>query len=253
MAMNASITAVAATIVTTGMAAVIYTNLAKNLDVLTEVGDPESVMVFPLRISLLLVLISQLALTLVVPHETRQSEHRCGMLEVRMAAWVGMAAAPFLILLLVIINSGIFNNPTILVTLVISIGLSLACGYIYFRKVLPRLASFPRPAEDRKQKEADLFGTIAVSRGSRLVILCIGCGLLMVLPVYVVNLSVLINLANPSIGPGSNPDQIVRLFLLQALGGMGVAVTTATLLSLMYIFYFNLGRWYSKRKTRVVS
>ena len=249
MAMNASITAVCASIVAAVIAAVVFPSLATLLAVQSyEMILDKAVFYLPLEVSLLLVLVSQTALTLNVPHETRQAEHRCGLNEVKMAAYVGIGTAPLLILLLVLFRSDLLSYPLISIALMLSVALSVISFTFLVKLVLPRRASFSVPVNDRQKTEANLFGSIAKSRGSRLVILCIGCGIMMILPIHVSVLSILINLTRVSIDTPSIQQLALnapRLFLQHAWISMGIMIVTCTILSLMYIFYFNLGRWYS--------
>lgn len=244
MAMNAAITAVPASILAAALVAGLFARLANIF------GDP-AIVGLPLAVGLLLVLISQLALMLVVPHETHQAEHLCGMDEVKMAAYVGIGAAPLLMLLLFLADNAAFANPLVIIALLASAGMSLKSLHTLFKVVLPRRAAFPPPKGEQRKTEARLFGTIADSRGPRLLVLCIGCGLAMVLPLYVSVVSVLINLtASGAIFPWLLPGSAWRLFAIQALVSTGSVTTAIILLSTIYIFYLNLGRWFSKWNVR---
>ncbi len=197
---------------------------------------------------LLLILVSHLALTLVVPHEARQAEHRCGLDEVKMGAFVGIGAAPLLTLLLFIAQPGIYSNPYILIALLIVASMSLFSLLTLVKLVLPRRVSFPEPHEEWQKREASLFGTIARSHGLRLVVLCVGCGILMVVPLYISIVSVLINLSQvmdififPLI-----PESSWKLFIIQAMVSTGMMTASSVLLTIIYLLYLNLGRWYNK-------
>jgi hypothetical protein len=192
----------------------------------------------PLEAALLLVVASHLALTVVVPHEARQAEHRSGMDEVKMAAFVGIAAAPVLALLLLLLDKASFTAPPVLATLLICTVLSLVSLCSLTRLVLPRRRDFAAPQAGRQQVQANLFGSIANSVGTRLVMLCTGCGLAMVLPLYTCVITVLINLR------GLSPE---RLFLTQGLVSLGLMAASAAVLSAIYLFYLRLGRWFSRR------
>jgi hypothetical protein len=239
MALNVSITAVPASIVAAALAAVIFPRLA---------GLPggqalsSSVLEMPLDVSLLLVVISQFALTLVVPHEARQAEHRCGTDEVKMAAYVGIGAAPFLILLLSLVNLRCFSSPLVIVALLAVSGMSIKSLHSLVKVILPRRAAFPLQKEEWQRTEARWFGTIANSYGPRLVMLCTGCGMAMVLPLYICVVSVLINLSAAMAESASAP----RLFLTQALASGGIVAASVIALSAIYLFYLNLGRWFSQ-------
>lgn len=243
MAMNASITAVPASILAAALAAVFTSNLMAQTE---EAFFNQSTVELPLVIALLFVFLSQLALTLVIPHETRQSEHRSGMDEVKMAAYVDIATAPVLFLLLLLLGSELFTNPLVILVMVLSAGLSIAALILLIKNVLPRRAAFPIPQDDRQKAEARWFGSISKSRGSRLFMLCIGCGLVMVLPLYTTVLSVLININDQATAIGKSPWS---LLLNHALASIGVMLVTVAALTLMYLFYLNLGRWFSRKKS----
>jgi hypothetical protein len=254
MAMNAAITAVPASIVATALATYIFSRLSDLLDDQTGLVILDgNIVTMPLVISLLLILVSHFALTLVIPHEARQAEHRCGLDEVKMAAYVGIGAAPLLTLFLSLANPEALTNPLILITLLVSSIMSLKSLHNLRKLILPRRASFPAPQAEGRKIEAKLFGTIAASRGSRLVVLCIGCGLVMVLPIHVVVISVLINLnyalAN---APFSPPLMEIPwgLYRTQALVSAGVITASITLLVVIYLSYLKLGRWFNKRNSR---
>jgi hypothetical protein len=243
MAMNTTITATAASAVTAILAAVVFSHL----EVLPGLagGIDRAAVLLPVRASMLLVFISQLALTLVVPHETIQAEHRNGMNEVKMAAYVSIATAPVLLVVLPFINGLLFLDPLIDLGLAGSVVLSGISVFLLVRRVMPRRNSFPLPPEDWKKTEHSLFGSIAGSVAWRLVELCAGCGIVMVLPVYAGILSVVINLAG--VVSGVNPGYSSGVWLKHALASVGVMAAVILFLSGIYIFYLNLGRWFSKR------
>jgi hypothetical protein len=247
MALNAAITAVPASVVAAGLAAFVFSRLADSFGM-------GSILDWPLGMSLLLVLVSHFALTLVIPHEAREAEHRCGMDEVKMAVYVGIGAAPLLALFFWFANPAVFSKPLVWLTLLVSAGMSLKSLQTLFGLILPRRASFPAPQEGFQTVEATLFGTIANSRGPRLVVLCIGCGLLMVLPLHIVLISVLVNLSNlifdPAFAQLAPVDAARKLFLTQALVSTGLLSASAGLLSVMYLFYLNLGRWFNRWGSR---
>jgi hypothetical protein len=249
MALNASITALPASIVAAAMAGAIFSRLADYLgSQMGQTGFDGRNLETPLVVSLLLVLVSHIALTLVVPHEARQAEHLCGMDEVKMGAYVGIGAAPLLILLLFLVDAPSFSNPLVMVSILVSAGLSLISFRTLNRLILPGRTAFPAPPDGRQKTEAKLFGSIAKSQGPRLVVLCIGCGMLMVLPLYITVFSVLINLSSlmgistiPFI-----PDGLYKPFLVQALVSTTLITATIIALTLIYLFYLNLGRSFSK-------
>ena len=236
MAMNVSITAVAASVFAAAVAAAIFPRLAEivggQADCVKDIAE------LPLEAALLLVVVSHLALTVVVPHEARQAEHRSGMDEVKMAAFVGIATAPVLALLLLLLNQASLVTAPVLAALLICTVLSLESLCSLTRLVLPRRRAFAAPQTGRQQIEASLFGSIANSVGTRLVVLCTGCGLAMVLPLYTCVIAVLINLR------GLSPE---HLFVTQGLMSLGLMAASVAMLSAIYLFYLRLGRWFSKR------
>ncbi|HPH98607.1 MAG TPA: hypothetical protein PKW33_21605 [Anaerolineaceae bacterium] len=242
MALNTTITAVCASVVTAVMAAAVFGGLEKAFGA-TAAG----VLGMPLTVSLVMTLISQLALTLVIPHEAAQAEHRCGMDEVKMAAFVGIGTAPLLALLLGLVDARLLLTPVVTAALLLSAAMSGLAGLHLFKKVLPGRAAFPVPQDSRQKAEAVLFGTIANSLGPRLVVLCTGCGLLMVLPLQAAVFSALINLNYLMLDAGQTAG---GLYLAQALISTGLMAGVVAILSLMYLFYLNLGRWFSRWSRR---
>ena len=244
MAMNASITALPASIVAAGVAAAVFPRLG--ILVRAAAGIPfagsSSIVDKPLEAALFLVLVSHLAVTLVVPHETRQSQHLCGMNEVKMAAFVGIGAAPLLAILLLAVYPAAYSNLLVLTAVCFSTVMSLISVYFLVKRVFPKIEAFPPYADERQKKEAILFGSIAGSIASRLVMLCIGCGLMMVLPLYISVISVLINLNSIA-----GPLMPVGLQLAQALASTGLMAAASAVLILIYMVYLNLGRWFSRR------
>jgi hypothetical protein len=245
MAMNVSITALPASMLAAVTSAAVFPRLADSV-------GTKAILEQPLEVSLLLVFVSQLVLMVVVPHETRQAEHRCGLDEVKMAAFVGIAAAPVLILSLLLADAQCFANPLVLTALLLSFAMSLRSLYALIKQVLPKRALLPAPWQGQTKEEAVLFGSISKSRGPRLVQLCIGCGLAMVLPLYVTVISVLININSLTKAAFSQPVAKLRwqLFLTQAGVSTGLCAAAIMVLIMIYIFYMNLGRWFSKRNTQ---
>ena len=261
MALNVAITAVPASIVAAALAAAIFPRLSVLLN------DPtgSDLAGLPLVVSVLLVVVSHAALTGVIPYEARKVQHLCGIDEVKMAAYVSIGAAPVLIILLFLAGTGGFlrdclihpilgnsvpqngiNLPILLILgLLACVGLSLVSLRFLLALILPRRASFPAPQTRQQQIEARWFGTIATSRASQLAALCAGCGLAMVLPLYVSVFSVLINLS--SAPPVSAPP---KLFLLHALASLGLVAVAIVALTSIYLFYLNLGRWFRRWSQR---
>jgi hypothetical protein len=252
MALNAAITAVPATVVAAALAAAVFSRLADSAGgQANEAALAQPILEWPLTVSLLLVLVSHFALTLVVPHEARQAEHLCGMDEVKMAAYVGIGATPVLALLLFLVGAELFSKPLVVVALLAGAGMSLKSVQSLFGLILPGRASFLAPQDGWRKAEAKLFGTIAKSRGPRLAVLCIGCGLLMVLPLYVTVLSVLVNLlADPVFTQSAAVEAARKLFLIQALLSTGLMAVSAAILTGIYLIYLNLGRWFNRWVSR---
>ena len=254
MAMNASITAVLASLFAIAMVAGIFSRL---LDFLGRQASlvilDRTILELPLAVSLLLLLISQFALTLVIPHEARQAEHRCGLDEVKMAAFVDIAAAPILVLVLLLTNNNFFSNPLFPAAVLASSVMSLKAIQTLFTRILPLRATISSPGDDTQKLESVLFGSIAHSHAPQLVALCVGCGIVMILPLYVTVGSVLINLNEVLAGSTysqSLPEVSWGLYLVQALVSMGTIIAAIILLITIYLFYLTLGRWFSKQIAR---
>ncbi|MBI5954677.1 MAG: hypothetical protein HY865_23720 [Chloroflexi bacterium] len=226
MAMNAALTVLPASIITAALTAGVFSHLSASIGI--------NVLAMPLTVSMLLALISHFALTLIIPHEAREAEHRCGMDEVKMAAYVGIGAAPVLATLLFLVDANLLANPRVIIALLASLAMSLKSLQTLFKTILPGRDAFPIPQDDI---EAKLFGSIADSHGSRLMALCTGCGLVMVLPLHVTVVSALVNLSSAQ-----------NIFLAQALVSSGMAAAAVSLLSVIYLFYLNLGRWFKRQR-----
>ena len=76
----------------------------------------------------------------------------------------------------------------------------------------------------------------------------------MILPLHVVLISVLVNLTSllmdPTFAQLAPADAARKLFLTQALVSAGLMSVSAGLLSGLYLFYLNLGRWFSRLGSR---
>ena len=256
MALNVGISAVPASIVAAGLAAAIFSHLAHSSGGQIAGGAGgnlcfQAVMDLPLAAALLVLLMAHFALALVIVHEARQARHLCGLDEVKMGAFVAIGAAPALALLLLWVEAGLFFNPVVIAALLACAGLSLKALQTLLKLILPRRAALPAPQEGWQKTQASLFGTIASASGPQLVLLCAGCGLAMVLPVYACVLSAAINLAQLLAGPASG--LVSRgprgLFMLQAGVSTGLVCAAVLLLSAVYLFYLKLGRWYNRRRT----
>jgi len=234
MAMNVAITALPASIVAGALSAFVFSRMADST------GDG-SILTMPLTVSLLLVFLSHLALTLLLPHEARQAEHVCGMNEVKMTGFVGIGATPLLALILFVVDARLFLRPQVILALSAGLLLSLRSLQVLVKQILPGRAFLPAPQGDRQKVEAMWFGSIASSYGPRLIALCTGCGLAMILPLYVTMVSVLTNLT-VCFGQ-AGPEELAQR---QALTSIGLATASVILLSLIYLFYLNLGRWFNR-------
>ena len=239
MALNVSITAVPASIVAAALAGAIFSRLAALVQTGPAMTDA-AIFDMPQDVSLLLVILSHVGLTMVIPFEARKVQHRCGMDEVKMAAYVSMGAAPVLIVLLWLVEGKSFSRPVVMAGALASAALSLVSTHTLLRLILPRRASLPAPETDWQKTEARWFGTIATSRAPQLAALCAGCGLVMLLPLYVSVLSVLTNLAG-AMQPATAPDW--GLFRIQALVSAGCITLPSLALTGIYLFYLKLGRW----------
>ena len=254
MALNVAITAVPSAAVAVLLAAMFFSGLpgaliqGATIYTLTLTLSPYGTLTWPVVTALLMYLIALAALALVTPHEARQANHRLGLDEVRMAAWVGIFVPPALAVLLFLVNPGLVLTPTVLGVLLVSGGLCYSLLMTLRRLILPKRATLPPPAH---RVEALLFGSIARSHGPRLVVLCLGCGLAMGAPLYVaVGAPALSLMLMPRTwgGSGLDPAGVVqRLFLAQAALGVGLVGGTALVLIVIYLFYLWLGRRFSRK------
>jgi hypothetical protein len=234
MAMNVAVTAVPACVFALGVAAFMCSTMSG------QIKEP-GVVTLPVFTSLVLLVLSHLALTLIVPHEVRQAEHRCGLDEVRMLACVGIAAAPVSALLLVLIFPAAFSDLRVVLAILFCLVLSSVNLYWLVRRILPRREQLPAPWADQSKQEAILFGSISNSQAPRLIKLCTGCGLAMMLPLYISVISVLVNLGQ---GPHATFGQLAPR---QALTSIGMCVAGIGVLILIYMIYLRMGRWFNHR------
>jgi hypothetical protein len=170
-----------------------------------------------------------------------------------MAAYVSIAAAPVLLGLLLLVDSRVYTQPLVILALLAVTGMSLKSLRDLLRLVLPKRASFPPPENERQKAEAIWFGTIANSHGPRLVVLCVGCGLVMVLPLYVCVAAPLINLTGVLADSSRTVpalETLRQLFLTQALASLGMIGAAIAALTGLYLFYLNLGRWFKRWNSR---
>ena len=249
MAMNASITAVSASVVTTAIAAIAFPQLSGYMGNGSGIYGPY---LFPLYAALVLVALSQFALTLVVPHETEQAEHVSGMDEVKMAAFVGIGTGPLLLLLFIMTNIRLLGDLFIVVLLLCTLLMSGYSIRSLIKVVLPKRNAYPKHPTKEQETLATFFGSIASSKAWRLITLCIGCGLAMVFPIYIAVLAPLININAVSANTGPillHSEQAQNLFRIHIQTSMGLNLIVIFVLSGMYIFYLNLGRWFTKKQT----
>jgi hypothetical protein len=264
MALNAAITAVPSAAGAALLAAYIYSVLLGQLRSvvgLTFSLPPQGVLLWPVVTALLIYLVSLAALALVTPHEARQARHRCGLDEVKMAAWVGIFVPPALAVLLYLINPALALTPTVFSVLLVSGALCVSQILTLRALILPKRAQLPPPVNPM---EALLFGSISRSQGPRLVVLCLGCGLAVMAPAYVG-----VGAAALSLGLMSMPLQSVflggsvgtalsqaalvqRLYLAQPALALGLMGGAALALCVLYLFYLQLGRWFSQTVSREV-
>jgi hypothetical protein len=175
------------------------------------------------------------------------AQHRSGMDEVKMAAFVSIASAPALTAILYWVFPAPLPLHLEVLFLLVSWGLSLASLWILFKKILPRRKALPAPQTPKGQKRALLFGSIGASHPGRLVTLCIGCGFIIALPMCVTLISVGLNLAAAGY-LGSSPftqmlaQSRANLNLWQILLNGGLMLAFAAILSAIYMFYLVLGK-----------
>jgi hypothetical protein len=246
MALNIAITAVPASIVALILSAAVFQSTRPKYGV----SSPEPLWIWPVGTAFFLTLLSQLALTLVIPHETGNVVNRCGLDEIKMAAYVGIAAFPCLGLALgFILSTQILQQPILWLGLLGSGILSLICLRYLIKVIYPKRASLPPPVDEREKLAAKWFGSIASARGDHLVELCLGCGWAMVMPLYVTVFSLMINMIYLTSGLDfmTTPDGMTRLFLAQAVVSMGLFAAAAVVLTIIYLFYMHLGRRFSRR------
>jgi hypothetical protein len=262
MALNASITALPSTAVALALAVGLYSPLLDAL--LIEAGSHENYPPFPLHdilnwpvaTALLLYLAAQLALTLVTIHEARQSEHRCGIDEVKMAAYVGIFV-PILLVALGLLNWRLVLSPVGLGCLLLSLGMVMRQVVTLFTIILPRRSQMPPPAD---RLEAVFFGIIAKSRWQSLLVLCLGCGVMLAAPLYVavsglINLAVipaLLDLSSinpPGVRSAAQADLVQRLYGVQAAAGLGSSAAAALLLAAVYMLYLRIGKAFRRLRT----
>ncbi len=245
MALNGTLTALPATAVAVLLTAGVFSPLAAMLQRSPGLGPwlPGSVRNWPVVTALLLYLLAHVALALVTPHEARQADHRCGLDEVKMAAWVGIFVPLALVALLLWLYPALTLSPPVLSCLLVSGALSVSLILLLRQVIFPRRAQMPPPAD---LVEAVFFGSIARSAGPRLVVLCIGCGIMMLAPVWVSPGAAALSLWLLSSSPLAPTAWVQQLYALQAALGLGLMTGAAAGLTAIYLFYLALGRWFHR-------
>jgi len=255
MAFNATITAVPAAALAVILAAILYSRLPGLLQPALELGAPpaqslQAILNRPLVTALLLYLATQLALLAATSHEAGQAEHRCGLDEIKVAAYVGALTPALLVALLALLARPLLLTPLLLACLPLSLGLAALQIAVLRSDILPRLAQMQAP---RDPWEARFFGTIAASRWQPLALLCLGCTILIVAPLHVA-LAAAISIAfvPTSAGPAittvaglsaPTPAELLRhLYRVQASAGLGAILILTAVLTALYLFYNRLGR-----------
>jgi len=253
MALNVSLTALPAATLAVWLAVGLYSWLTTRLSL-----PRPSLLHGPLTTALLLYLAAQLALLGATSHEARQATHRCGLDEVKMAAYVGVVTPVLLIAGLGWLNWPLLGTPLVLLCLLFSLGLLARQIRVLYTAILPRRAQLPLPVA---ALEATFFGTIATARWQPLTLLCLGGALLIVAPLYVVGAAALSILFIPlSTAPAlitvggltaATPHALVqRLYLVQALTGWGAILGLAAALTVLYLGYAALGRRFREQQQR---
>ncbi len=254
MALNVSITAVPATVLTVIVAATLFLRLS---DVLQKMAaahgiPPASALLniqWPLTTAVLLYLAAHAALTLVTPHEARQARHRCGMDEVKMAAYVGIAAPFALGAGVLLVHAPLMLRPAVGGSWLISLGMSARLIWVLRTLILPKRAQLPAPPDMR---QAIFFGSIANSRRHHLLLLCAGCGLMMVFPMTAAVVSVALNLWLIPIqrlvlnSPEPATKLVQQVYQAQAAANLGSSVGAGAILAGLYLGYAALGRWFQR-------
>lgn len=248
MALNVSITAMPAAALAVILAVGLFSRLSGLLP-----GPPlPPVLNWPLTTSLLLYLAAQLALMCATAHEAGQADHRCGMDEIKVAAYVGSLTPVLLIALLGLLDLSLLFTPFVLICLLISLSMTARQMVILYSVILPRRARMPAP---RDPWEATFFGTIATSHWQPLSLLCLGCSILIVAPIHIAMAAAISVLFIPgSVEPAltgvggisaATPVALAqRLYQVQAMAGVGSILVVALILTAIYLFYNNLGRWF---------
>lgn len=240
MGMNAAISVVVATLFNLILTILFYTRLG-------EISQQPELSKQPALYASSLLFVAQASLTLVLKHEAKMAQHRSGLDEVKMAAFVSIATAPAFTAVFFWLHPESLPSELEVMFLAFSWVLSLASVWILFKKVLPRRKELPAPQTQMGQKRALLFGSIGASNAGRLLTLCIGCGIVIALPMCVTLVSVGLNLAAAGY-LGSSPftqmlaQSRVNLNLWQILLNGGLMLAFAALLSAIYLFYLGLGK-----------
>lgn len=256
MALNVSITTMPAAALAIILVVALFPRLFSLLqpDPIGTGGMPaqplQAILNWPLTTSLLFYLAAQVALLYATFYEARQAEHRCGIDEVKVAAYVGILTPVLLSVVLGLLNLPLLLTPGVLGCLLISLGLVAWQISVLYSVILPRRAQMPA---SRDPVEATFFGTIAAARWQPLSLLCLGCSILMVAPIHVaVAAAINIMFIPISVAPAftsvvgiSAPTLVAlvqHLYQVQAIAGWGAILAVALVLTTMYLCYNNLGR-----------
>ncbi|MBN2006532.1 MAG: hypothetical protein JXA21_24485 [Anaerolineae bacterium] len=256
MALNVSITAMPAAALAAILAVALFSRLSDLLRQnqiragVTPVQPLQIILNWPLTTAMLLYLASQLALMLTTSHEAKQADHRCGLDEIKVAAYVGILTPVLFIMVLGLINLSLLFVPFVLGCLLISLSLAVRQIVILCSVILPRRAQMQAP---RDPLEATFFGTIATSHWQSLSLLCLGCSILIVAPIYIamaaaISIAFIPNSTGPTLASvigisAPTPVGLIhRLYQAQAIAGLGSILIVTLILTAMYLFYNSLGR-----------
>lgn len=245
MALNTTITALPAAAFALVLAALFSSRLLEATG-----ATVKGLLDWPTATGLSLYLLAQLALTWVTAYEARQATHRCGIDEVKMAAYVGIGVPLALALVWGRFSHFLPAGPLIGGGALLSLGLLARMVFVLCRLILPLRAAMLPPADGW---EAALFGTIAGSRWQSLVLLCLGCAIMIVAPIYVTVGAVAVNLAlaGPAaaiVADGSPEEWVQRWYGAQALAGWGSIFMVWLMLTVLYLFYLRLGKVFHRTR-----
>jgi len=240
MALNASLSADIAAVLSVTLTAAFYSRMA------AFTGSFQLVRVTMIEILFILLFI-QGCLTIILPHETRMAQHRPGLDEVRMAAFIDIFTGPLVILAVVLLAPEVLVVPWVIGFLKLSAFLSLIAFLILKATIQPRRALLPAPGGQEAGTKTLLFGSIGNSHSGRLMVLCFGCAIVLVLPFSIPLITIWLSLNELNqIGYAPLFDALGRgqfdLRFWQILINGGLMLALGILLSAIYLFYLFLGR-----------